>query len=132
MATGPRRVVADVLLMSARQIRNPIALLIQMVIDDLARSALRLRVQYATCEYCTLFPHGVPECMQKPGWRVHVPFVTDCWEEKKEDGLALKNEVANGGFMVGGRTERRGGKRLSCFAAPERGCRQHFFDTRTL
>jgi hypothetical protein len=45
MAMRPRRIVPDVLLMSAGEISNPIALLIQMVVNDLAGSALRLRVQ---------------------------------------------------------------------------------------
>jgi hypothetical protein len=67
MATGPRRIVPDMLLMSASQISNPIALLIQMVVNDLAGSALRLRVQYATCTYSTLFLRGVPKRVKKPG-----------------------------------------------------------------
>jgi hypothetical protein len=65
MPIRPRRIVADMLLMPARQIGNPIALLIQMVVNDPTGSALGLRVQYATCTYCTLFMGGVPKCTQK-------------------------------------------------------------------
>jgi hypothetical protein len=75
--------VADMLLMSTRQISDPVELLIQMVIDDLARNALGLRVQYATWTHSTLFLGGAPKCTEKSGWRENVPFGTDCWEEKR-------------------------------------------------
>ncbi len=45
MPIRPGRIVPDVLLMPALQIGNPVEALIQMVINDPARSALRLRVQ---------------------------------------------------------------------------------------
>lgn len=43
------------LLMSAFQISDPVEAFIQMIINDLSRSALRLRVQYVACTYSTLF-----------------------------------------------------------------------------
>jgi len=87
MPIRPRRIVADMLLVPARQISNPIALLIEMVVNDLAGSALGLRVQYATCTHCTLFIDGVPKWMQKPELREKVPFGTGYWKEKKENGV---------------------------------------------
>jgi hypothetical protein len=106
VAICPRRIVADVLMMPALQISNPVEALIQMVINDPARSALRLSVQDATCGYSTLFLRSVPNCMQKPGLRDLVPLGTDAWEQKEEDRVARKKEVTNAGFMVGGSTYR--------------------------
>lgn len=65
------------LLMSAFQISDPVEAFIQMIINDLSRSALRLRVQYVACTYSTLFLRGVPNCLQKPGLRDHLPLMTD-------------------------------------------------------
>lgn len=89
------------LLMSAFQIGDPVAAFIQMKINDLSRSALRLRVQDATYTYSTLFLCRVPDCIQKPGLRDHVPLMTDSWGQKEEDRVVLSNEVANAKFVVG-------------------------------
>jgi hypothetical protein len=102
MPIRPRRIVPHVLLMPARQIGNPVKTLIQMVINNPARSAMRLRVQVVTCSYSTLFLRGVPESLQKPGCCNLVPLVTDTCGQKRENGALLNNEVANAPFMVGG------------------------------
>jgi hypothetical protein len=77
MPIRPRRIVPDVLMMPAFQISDPVKALIQMVINDPARSALRLRFQNATWSYCTLLLRSVPNCMQKPGLGDLVPLGTD-------------------------------------------------------
>lgn len=77
MPIRPRRIVPDVLMMPAFQVSNPVKALIQMVINDPARSALRLRVQYAAFGYSTLFLRSVPNGTHKPGLRNLVPLGTD-------------------------------------------------------
>lgn len=66
MPIRPRRIVPHVLLMPARQIGNPVKTLIQMVINNPAWSALRLRVHVVTCCYPTLFLRRVPTGLQNP------------------------------------------------------------------
>ncbi|MGC1617929.1 MAG: hypothetical protein WA765_05520 [Candidatus Acidiferrum sp.] len=83
MPIRPGRIVPDVLLMPALQISNPVEALIQMVINNPAWSALRLRVQEVTCTYSTLFLRRVPDWTQKPGLRDLVLLVTDSCERTK-------------------------------------------------
>src|SRR5580658_2186138 len=132
MPVRPRRIVPDMLLMPALQISNPVKALIQMVINDSARSALRLRVQSVTCIYSTLFLRRVPDRTQNPGSREPVPLVTDSWSWKGQHSSVRKNEVANAGFMVGRAAYRRRCRSCASFTESERGCRQRPFDARTL
>lgn len=83
MPVRPRRIVPDVLLMTALQISNPFEALIQMVINNPARNALRVRVQEVTCSYSTLFLCGVPDCLRKPRMRDLVLLVTDAFNQTK-------------------------------------------------
>jgi hypothetical protein len=61
MSIGPGRIVPDMLLMAALQFSNPIAALIQTIINDLSRYAFGRRVQYVAFFYSTLFLRSVPD-----------------------------------------------------------------------
>lgn len=60
MPIGPGRIVPDMLLMAALQFSNPIATLIQTIINDLSRYAFGWGVQYVADFYSTLFLLRVP------------------------------------------------------------------------
>ncbi len=92
MPMSPRWIVADMLLMATFQIGNPIETVIQVVINDLARSTLRFRVQFVTCIHSTLFLRGVPIYLQKYGLSAYVPLVTAGWQPKKEDRVVPNGE----------------------------------------